>query len=350
MSFSMKLNETATTNKLLLILVIPLIFYLLKVFGFIFAPLMLAFFITLLFMPTIRWLSRKKIHRIAAISLVLLIVVIGISGLFYLMKLSGRDIIEGKDALYQLLDNKVGQYIAPFAERLGIKTTTFDSPIRSIIFSEQISEMIMGSFGETITILQQTTSLLLMTLFFLVLLLAGSLNLETMLGETLFSNKIKSVRTYMVIEKSIARFLKVKFFMSLFTGIGFSLIAWVAGLSFPLFWGLLAFALNFVQMIGSIVSTAMAIIYAFIEINQPHTVLILAIGFTMVQVIFGSVIEPILMGKSFKINIIAILVMLMFWGYLWGVPGLVVSIPMTVLIKTLLEQFQGTQKIAKLMS
>ncbi|KAF0129840.1 MAG: hypothetical protein FD155_2084 [Bacteroidetes bacterium] len=346
----MKLNDTTTTNKLLLILIIPLVFYLLKIFGFIFAPLMIAFFITLLFMPLIRWQLRKKIPRVPAITLVMLIVIIGVTALLYLIKLSGKEILEGKDDLYQLLDNKVGILIAPYAQMIGIETDTYPSTIKSILFSKQIGDLIFGHFGETITIIQETGTLLLMTLFFLVLLLAGSLNLETMLGQTLFRNKIHSVRTYMIIERSIARFLKVKFLVSLFTGIGFGLIAWIAGLSFPLFWGLLAFALNFVQMIGSIVSTAMVVVYAFIEINQPQTVLLLAIAFTMVQVIFGSILEPILMGKSFKINIIAILIMLMFWGFMWGIPGLILSIPLTVFIKTLMEQFPVTQNIAKLMS
>ncbi len=346
----MKLNDTTTTNKLLLILIIPLVFYLLKIFGFIFAPLMIAFFITLLFMPLIRWQLRKKIPRVPAITLVMLIVIIGVTALLYLIKLSGKEILEGKDDLYQLLDNKVGILIAPYAQMIGIETDTYPSTIKSILFSEQIGDLIFGHFGETITIIQETGTLLLMTLFFLILLLAGSLNLETMLGQTLFRNKIHSVRTYMIIERSIARFLKVKFLISLFTGIGFGLIAWIAGLSFPLFWGLLAFVLNFVQMIGSIVSTAMVIIYAFIEISQPQTVFLLAIAFTMVQVVFGSILEPIFMGKSFKINIIAILIMLMFWGFMWGIPGLILSIPLTVFIKTLMEQFPVTQNIAKLMS
>lgn len=348
--FNMKLGETATTNKLLLIIIIPLLFYLLKVFDFIFAPLMLAFFITLLFMPMIRWLSRKGMHRIPAISLIMGIVVAGIGGLVFLIKLSGREIIEGKEKLYQLLDEKVGQQLIPIAKQMGLESNTSESPIQSVLFSDEVRSLLLGSFGETLVLVQHTASLVLMTLFFLVLLLAGSLNMETILGQTLFNNKIRSVRTYMVIEKSIARFLIVKFVVSFLTGLGFSIVAWVSGLSFPVFWGLLAFVLNFVQMIGSIVSTVLAVLFAYIEVDQTETVLMLAVAFTFVQVIFGSVIEPVFMGKSFRINIIAILIMLMFWGYLWGIPGMIVSIPMTVLIKTLLEQFEGTQKIAKLMA
>jgi predicted PurR-regulated permease PerM len=66
--------------------------------------------------------------------------------------------------------------------------------------------------------------------------------------------------------------------------------------------------------------------------------------------LMGGVLEPVLMGKSFSINVITILIMLMFWGYLWGIPGLIMSIPITVFLKIIFEQFPKTQVIAGLIS
>ena len=74
------------------------------------------------------------------------------------------------------------------------------------------------------------------------------------------------------------------------------------------------------------------------------------VSISMVQVVFGAILEPIFMGKSFSINIIAVLVMLMFWGFLWGIPGLIMAIPITVFIKIILEQFPSTKVIASLLS
>ena len=73
------------------------------------------------------------------------------------------------------------------------------------------------------------------------------------------------------------------------------------------------------------------------------------ISITSVQVLFGAILEPIFMGKSFSINIIAVLVMLMFWGFIWGVPGLIMAIPITVFIKIILEQFPRTKIISDLL-
>jgi len=74
------------------------------------------------------------------------------------------------------------------------------------------------------------------------------------------------------------------------------------------------------------------------------------ISITGVQVLFGSILEPIFMGKSFSINIITVLVMLMLWGYIWGVPGLIMAIPLPFLSRLILEQFPQTKTIASLIS
>ena len=68
----------------------------------------------------------------------------------------------------------------------------------------------------------------------------------------------------------------------------------------------------------------------------------------MVQIVFGAILEPVLMGKSFSINVIVIVMMIMFWGFIWGIPGMILSIPITVFIKIVLEQYPKTKKISKL--
>ena len=120
--------------------------------------------------------------------------------------------------------------------------------------------------------------------------------------------------------------------------------------SFPIFWGLFAFAINFVQMVGSFVSVILLSIFAFVELDPTSTLFFFIFAISMVQVTFGAILEPIFMGNSFSINVIAVLVMLMFWGFLWGIPGLIMAIPITVFIKIILEQFQGTKIIASLLS
>ena len=154
----------------------------------------------------------------------------------------------------------------------------------------------------------------------------------------------------MRIENDLITFIKVKFIISFFTGLGFTLACYFFGVSFPVFWGLFAFVINFVQMIGSVISVLLLALFAFVELDTTGTLLFFILTITLVQLVMGGVLEPIFMGKSFSINVITILVMLMFWGFLWGVPGMILSIPITVFIKIILEQFPKTKVIARLMA
>lgn len=346
----MDFKSLHTTNRLLMIIAVPVVFYILKLLSFIFVPLLLAVFISLIFMPMVRGLARRKVPHVLSLMLVLLIITITIFLSIKVVQLSGQEIVAGKSEFYQNLDQKVGSFIVPYARMLGISADTYDSAIKSILTDPRVSDTLYDNFGITFGLVRKTVTLILLTLFFLVLLLAGSLNFKDIMSDTMFKNSTKSIKTFMNIERSIVKFLKVKFFMSLGTGVGFTLICLFFDISFPLFWGLLAFTINFVQMIGSVISTALAAIFVFIEKDMPGTALGISLLFVGVQVVFGSILEPILMGRSFSINIIAVLIMLMFWGFLWGIPGLILAIPITALLKIIFEQFSNTRVLARLMS
>jgi predicted PurR-regulated permease PerM len=189
-----------------------------------------------------------------------------------------------------------------------------------------------------------------MFLFFLVLLLANTLDMQKLMQIIIFNQKLPSIRTFLKIEKSIVKFIWVKFLLSLFTGIGFTIACYAYGVSFPIFWGFFTFAINFVQMIGSVIAVIVVTIFSVIEINSPGTLLTFSLVLTSVQVLFGGILEPIMMGKSFSINTITVLIMLALWGFVWGIPGLIMSVPITVLVKTIMEQIPDTKKYAELMS
>lgn len=154
----------------------------------------------------------------------------------------------------------------------------------------------------------------------------------------------------MKIEKDLRTFIKVKILVSLLTGIGIGLTCVFFDVNFPVFWGLFAFIINFVEMIGSFVSVILLALFAFVQLDPTSLLFFFVLSITGIQVLFGGILEPIFMGRSFSINIISILVMLMLWGYIWGIPGLIMAIPLTVFIKIILEKFPKTKIIASLLS
>ncbi len=340
------MKDLKTTNMLLLIIVIPVIFYLLKILSFIFIPLILSMFIALLFLPLMRWLNKKKVSNPISIFIVIII----IAGVFKigieLIQLSSKEILSTSGVFFAKAETKLLNLILSIEAFFGMKRVKGENVLIHY-FQENFDTKNVGS---TIDFIGKTISMTLMTAFFVVLWLAESINFQKVLNSTIIKQKFSSVKIFMKIERDLIKFMKVKFIISLFTGIGFSLACLFFGVSFPIFWGLFAFAINFVQMIGSFISVILLALFAFVELDTTGILFFFILTLTAVQVLMGAILEPVFMGKLFSINIITILVMLMFWGFIWGIPGLIISIPITVFIKIILDQFPKTKVIADLIA
>ncbi|MFD2542094.1 AI-2E family transporter [Lacinutrix gracilariae] len=336
------LNERRTTNILLFIIVIPIVFYLLKVLSFIFIPLVFAMFIALLFLPLMRWLSKRKVPKIVSILIVVLLIGIGLKVGVELIKLSSKQIMASDTAFFDKAEVKINDATLYLENTFGLVLEKDKSLISQFVKKENI--------GTTVGFLRQFLTMLLMTAFFVVLLLAESINMQDVLNKIILKQKHTSLRTYGKIQKELNTFIKVKFLVSFLTGVGTGLACYFFDVSFPIFWGLFAFVINFVQMVGSFIAVIALSIFAFVELEPTSTLFFFVLAITGVQVLFGAILEPIFMGKSFSINIITVLIMLMFWGFLWGIPGLIMAIPITVFIKIIFEQFPNTKKISDLIS
>lgn len=340
------MDSIKTTNRLLLILAIPVIFYVLKTLSFIFIPLLASMFIALLFLPVMRWFEKRKLPKPVGIAVVMLIVSGAFKLIWEVIQLSTKEILATKDAFLIKAEAKIIALVQGLESTFGIVREENDSILQHYLPQEKLA----SSLGSGLDFAGDTITMLLMILFFLVLLLSESINLQKVLRRVIFKDDRTSILWFLSIEKDIAKFAWVKIAVSLFTGIGFSIACWYFNVSFPIFWGLFAFGINFVQMVGSVISVIVLTIFAFVELETTGSLVFFILSITAVQAFFGGVLEPILMGKTFSINVITVLVMLMFWGFLWGVPGLIMSIPITVILKRILEQFPTTKGLADLMS
>ncbi len=336
------LNQTRTTNILLLIIVIPLVFYMLKILSFIFVPLVFSMFIALLFLPLMRWLTKRKVPKAVRILIVILFIFSGLLIGAELIHLSSRQIASADADFFVKAEDKITSSLAYLENVFGVELQKDKKILSQFVQKDNL--------GSTVNFLRKSLTMVLMTAFFVVLLLAESINMHTILNSTILKQKYASIKAFMKIEKDLITFIKVKFLVSLLTGIGTGLACLFFDVSFPIFWGLFAFIINFVQMVGSIISVVLLSLFAIVELDPTSTLFFFIVAITGVQILFGGVLEPIFMGKSFSINIITVLVMLMFWGFLWGIPGLIMAIPITVFIKIILEQFPSTKRIADLLS
>ncbi|MEM6705939.1 MAG: AI-2E family transporter [Acidobacteriota bacterium] len=146
----------------------------------------------------------------------------------------------------------------------------------------------------------------------------------------------------------LRRYLAIKTVISLATG---SLIAaWLAllGVDFALLWGFVAFGLNFIPNLGSIIAAIPTTLLAILQLGFFYAVLV-AIGYLVVNMVLGNLVEPLLLGRRLGLSALVVLLSLVFWGWLWGPVGMLLSVPLTLIVKLMLEKSQEFQWVAVLL-
>ena len=128
-------------------------------------------------------------------------------------------------------------------------------------------------------------------------------------------------------------------------GLAAGLLTWALGVDFPLLWAMLAFLLNYIPTIGSIIAAVPAVLIALVQLG-PGEASAVAIGFVGINMVFGNIIEPRLMGFGVGVSPLIVFIGLFFWGWVFGPMGMLLSVPLTMTLKLALESDKRTRWIA----
>jgi AI-2 transport protein TqsA len=227
------------------------------------------------------------------------------------------------------LDTSGGNYNSWFWEWVGAQS--WASPIKSMAKG-------LGDFGKDFFIF---------FLYFLFLL--GGLSDYKKYIDYVVGNNRGLRNNAEKLQKSISSYIAIKTVISLITGVMSFLICLIFGLNYALFWGFLAFIFNYIPSIGSILSTALPILMAFVQFDRIGLFVGLASVLLLNQFIIGNVIDPKVMGNRMRLNSITVIFGLVFWGYIWGIPGMLLSVPLNVIVKLILEQSESLSIAARIM-
>jgi predicted PurR-regulated permease PerM len=145
--------------------------------------------------------------------------------------------------------------------------------------------------------------------------------------------------------ESVNRYIAIKTLTSVATGIAIGLWLAITGVDYPFLWALLAFLLNYVPNIGSIIAAIPAVLLALVQFGIG-TALITALGFVIVNIVIGSLIEPKFMGRGLGLSTLVVFLSLVFWGWVLGPVGMLLSVPLTMILKIALESNDDTRWIA----
>ncbi|MBW1609133.1 MAG: AI-2E family transporter, partial [Deltaproteobacteria bacterium] len=186
--------------------------------------------------------------------------------------------------------------------------------------------------------------LILMTVIFM-LIEASSLpvKLRTILGDT--EDVLTNFDTFI---NNVKHYMAIKTVVSLATGIVIAVWLTVIGVDFPVLWGLLAFFLNYVPNIGSIIAAIPAVLLAILQLGVVQA-LTAAAGYVVVNMVMGSVIEPRFMGRGLGLSTLVVFLSLIFWGWVLGPVGMLLSVPLTMTAKIALDAREETRWLAILL-
>ena len=152
------------------------------------------------------------------------------------------------------------------------------------------------------------------------------------------------------IDHSIGSYIALKTVVSLLTGFLSYFVLLFIGIDAPLFWAFLIFVLNFIPTIGSLIATLFPAVFALLQFGEftPGILVLAIVG--AIQLIVGNLIEPRVMGNTLNISPLVVFLTLSLWGVMWGVTGMLLSVPITVILIIIMSEFPSTQPIAILLS
>ena len=152
------------------------------------------------------------------------------------------------------------------------------------------------------------------------------------------------------INQAVQHYLGLKTAISAGTGLLVTIALAIFGVPFALLWGVLAFLLNFIPHIGSLISVLPPVAITLFDTGSAGQTLLVAVLLSTIHLVIGNYVEPKVMGKGLNLSPLVVLLSLVFWGWVWGIPGMLLSVPLTAALKIAMEQLEVTKPLAALLA
>ncbi len=313
-------------------------------------PFVLAAFLAILCLPAVALLTRYRVPTVLAVLIVVLVLGGVLSGVGAIVGGSVNQFTAAVPKYEERVD-QLWASVEVWIEELPFEILPFESSRdQSVRPLEMINPgQLMGFLGTSlkgVLAALQNTFLVILTLVFM------------LLEATTFPTKIRlafgegegegDLDRFQVVTGQVQRYLAIKTVTSLVTGLLVGLWVGIMGLDFAVVWGLVAFMLNYIPNIGSIVAAVPAVLLAVIQLGVGPGIAV-AVGYMVINISMGNLIEPALLGRSLGLSTLVVFLSLIFWGWMWGTVGMLLSVPLTMMTKIFLENSEDLKWAAVLL-
>jgi len=317
-----------------------------------FVPMLLAFFIATVSFPITNWLRNHRVPRAVAVLLTVLVDFAFLTGVVLLAIAVMGDLQEKwHSEYYNLTKMRVEQGAAAISSKLdswGVEDAGAqlnETVNQNLARLRDVDFMQVWSFGtdvvgRVVSFLGTSLVVIILTIFML--------TEARMFGrrmDAVCEARGPNIQRMVSALKDTQRYLGIKTVISLVTGVLAGTLCWAAGLDFYPLWGIMAFALNYIPVVGSFIAGVAPTVLALL-VKTPADAVVVMFGFFLINTFLGNFVEPMLMGRRFGLSTLVVLLSVMFWGWLWGPIGMLLAVPLTMMVKVILDNSDEFRWIA----
>ena len=315
-------------------------------------PFALALFLAVMSMPLMFWFQLRRVPAPLAVLFTMLVIGVIFGALIMLGTQAVADFQDQLPGYRTSIERIVADWVARLSESSGFQLEE--------ILIEWIN---IGFFVDLFASTATRVASFLGNMFLVLLIMAF------VLGEAMvFPFKFQAIvgpregerrratkavtndrRRVTKIVREIQAYLGIKTVVSLATGLTIGLLAWLLGLDFPVLLGLIGFVLNYIPTVGSILAAIPALFLSLVQFTSIGHFLLVAGGYGAINMVFGNLIEPNLMGKRLGLSTLVVILSLVFWAWVWGPVGALLAVPLTMIVKIMLENTEDLRWVGILL-
>ena len=320
---------------------IVVVIYGMQMMSVLLVPFLLAVFLALITVRPMLWMQEHRVPSILAALIIVSMLMLLLAVIGVILGSSIADFTAALPSYQARLDVLVDRAFDFMVTNLNV-----DESI------ESISDMIdpgwaMGLVAGILNSLRDVLTNTFLIIFTMIFILLEASTAKTKFAAAFGASEMSLERPRVFLQ-NLGRYLGIKTLISIATGLCAGALTWALHLDFPLLWAMLAFLLNYVPTIGSIIAAVPAVLLALVQIG-PGAAGATAVGFIGINVVFGNFLEPRLMGYGVGISPLVVFVGLVVWGFIFGPVGMLLSVPLTMTLKMAMESDDRTRWVAILL-
>lgn len=334
-------NKPSKTFQMMLILASFIIIVAgMKAAEAIIVPFLLSLFIAIIVLPPFIWLQEKRIPKAIALVTIILSFLFFIFLIGLLISSSVNDFLTKLPFYEQRLEAQTQEIIHWLIAKELIEP---DFEISNAFNPSVILKIVGDAFNQASNLFTNGFLILLTVIFILLEEVSLPKKIKKM-----SANPQKALAQIQAVTKNINKYIAIKTAISLVTGLLVYFLLLVVGVDYPLLWGVLAFTLNFIPTIGSIIALIPPVLLTIIQFGFGKALIVL-IGYIVINTIMGNILEPKFMGTGLGLSTLVVFLSLIFWGWVLGPIGMLLSVPLTIAIKIGLDSSDETRWLAILL-